>query len=378
MNLEPKSERYLDHAASATPFEEALTAQAAAARATFANPSAAHSPGRQARETLAELKRRFCDLCGFRDGRLVLTSGGTEANNLAMHGVLAQSPPGRLLVAADAHASILNTRRIRPESIDQLPLDAAGRVTLAALAAALRPDTRLVALSHVGNETGVIHEVAALAALCERRNIPCLVDGTQALGHLPVDLADIPCDFYTFSAHKFGGPRGVGGLLLRSRTCTALLDGGAQEWGLRPGTENLPALAGAVAALETSLAALPVESARLRQLGQELAATMRASAADAVINGDPATGLPGFVSVSFPGYNGSRLVADLAMRGFAVATGSACHADEVEPSPALLAMGRTPEAALGTLRISLGRGNDTAALRAFAKALTDVLREQKP
>lgn len=368
----------MDYAASSPPFAEALEAQAASAREFFANPSAAHMPGCQAREQLAGLKRRFGAMCGFNDGRLVLTSGGTEANNLAINGALLLHPEGRLLMAADAHPSIINTRHVEQELIDVLPIDFAGRVTPVALAAALRPDTRLVAFSHVGNETGVVHDAVALAALCERRGVSCLIDGTQAAGHIPVDLSSITCEFYTFSAHKFGGPRGVGGIFLRSRECAPLFDGGSQEWGLRPGTENLPGLAGAVVALEQSLVAMPVESARLRRLGRDLVSELRRITADVVINGDSDNGLPGFVSASFPGYNGSKLVADLAMRGFAVATGSACHADQVEPSRTIMAMGRSPEVALGTIRISLGRHNDAGTVTEFAAVMAEILKEQEP
>ena len=165
----------------------------------------------------SDCERTLAALCGFPDGRLVLMSGATEANNWVVHGVMHATGAGRVLVAADVHASVWNACRRHADRMDVLPLDGKGRVGLAALAAAIRADTRLVCCSHVASETGVIQDVGAIAAVCERRGILCHVDGAQALGRIPVNLATIACDFYTFSAHKFGGPRGCGGVFLRSR-----------------------------------------------------------------------------------------------------------------------------------------------------------------
>jgi len=290
------ADRYFDYAATAPPFDEALSAQAEAARKWFGNPSSAHRPGTTARAELERLRTTLSSHCGFRDGRLVLTSGATEANNWVVHGVMRANGTGRVLVAADVHASIWNVCRRYADRMDVLPLDGKGRIGLAALAAAIRADTRLVCCSHVASETGVVQEVGAIAAVCERRGILCHVDGAQALGRIPVNLATIACDFYTFSAHKFGGPRGCGGVLLRSPTVMPLMEGGAQEGGLRPGTENLPAVAGTAVALELSLAGMAAETERLRDLTRTVLAELERSGTRVLVNGDPERSAPGFLS----------------------------------------------------------------------------------
>ena len=365
---------YFDYAGSAPPFPEARAAQAEAARSRFANPSAAHAFGRAARAELERLRDRLCALCGFAGGRLVLTSGATEANNWVVHGVMRESGAGRVLVAPDVHASVWNACRRYADRMDVIPLDGTGRIRLPALAAAMRPGLRLVCCSHAASETGVIHDVAAIAAACERSGVMCLIDGTQALGHVPVDLSAIGGDFYVFSAHKFGGPRGCGGAFARTDTARPMMDGGAQEWGLRPGTENVGALAGAVVALEAAIAMLPSETGRLRALADSLVSDLRRHGVPFVVNGNSAEGLPGLVSLSFTGLDGHALVADLALQGFAVATGSACSADRPEPSRAILALGRSAVEATGTIRVSCGRFSEEDAARALAMALAKTVR----
>ncbi len=365
---------YFDYAAAAPPLPEALSAQAQAAADWFGNPSAMHAPGRAARVELDRLRRRFAELCGFAGGRLVLTSGATEANNWVVHGTLANRPAGRVLVAPDVHASVWNVCHRYDGRVDPLPLDGNGRIRLRGLTAAITPETCLVCCSHVASETGVVHDAGAVAAACERRGIACLVDGAQAVGRLPVDLSVIAADFYVFSAHKFGGPRGCGGVFLRAAAVPPLMDGGAQEWGLRPGTENLPALAGTVATLEGAVALIAAETERLRELTRTVLARLQQAGVPFLVNGDPETTAPGFLSLSFPGLAGQSLVADLAVQGYAVAAGSACSANRPEPSRAILALGRSPAEALGTVRISFGRSSHPATVAAFASALAATVR----
>lgn len=369
--------RYFDYAASAPPFPEALQAQAAAAARWFANPSAAHPPGREAHAEWERLKAGLAGACGFENGRVVITSGATESNNMVLHAVLDRKPNARIAVAADVHASLWNAAHRPGRQVDVLPLDSQGRLTPETVAAALRGDTAMVCVSHAANETGVIHDVAAIATECRRRGVLCLVDGAQALGHVPVDLRQVPCDFYTFSAHKFGGPRGCGGVLWRSESHGPLLWGGGQEDGLRSGTENLPGLAGAVEALTRALCLLPDEAPRLRGLAVALVRALREAGVAFELNGDPAAGLAGLVSLSFDGAEGATLAADLALQGFAVATGSACHADQVEPSRAILALGRAPAAARGTIRVSCGRLTLQNDVMELAAALTRAAARER-
>ncbi len=369
--------RYFDWAASAPPFPDALAAQAEAARVGFGNPSAGHAAGRTAAAELRRLKAAFAQALDFPDGRVVLMSGATEANNWVVRSVMARHPQDHVLVSADVHASVWQPARLFAPRMDVLATDGDGCVTPAALAAALRPDTRLFCCSHASNETGVIHNVAALSALCARRGVLCLVDGAQAVGHVPVRLSELCCEFYVFAAHKFGGPRGVGGVCLRWEGGAGWLAGGGQEGGLRAGTENLPGLAGMVVALERSLAMQPQETARLRALASRLTDAARGLDASCRVNGDPAAGLPGLVSLSFAGLDGHALAADLDQQGFAVGTGSACSESKPEPSRALLAMGLTAAEALGTVRVSMGRLTREADVDALVAALAGAVRRQR-
>lgn len=372
-----QANRYFDCAASAPPFPGALKAQGEAAGRWFGNPSAGHAAGRAAALELRRLKAAFARLLDFPDGRVVLMSGATEANNWVIRSVLARLQQGRVLVAADVHASVWQAARLFSERMDVLAPDSAGRVTPAALAAALKPDTCLFCCSHAASETGVVHDVAALSSLCARRGVLCHVDGAQAVGHGPVRLSELCCEFYVFAAHKFGGPRGVGGVCLRWDGGTGWLAGGGQEGGLRAGTENVPGLAGAVAALEQSQALLPQEAVRLRTMACRLAEAARAADAACRVNGDPATGVPGLVSLSFAGLDGHALAADLDQQGFAVGTGSACADSKPEPSRALLAMGLTPREALGTVRVSMGRLTREADVDALITAFAATVRRQR-
>ena len=367
-------DRYFDYAAAAPPFEEALFAQAEAARTWFGNPSASHQPGMAAHTELERLRGTFAARCGFTGGRMAFMSGATEANNWIVHGIMRPSGSDRVLVAADVHASVWNACRRYADRMDVLPLDSMGRISLTALATGLRTGTRLLCCSHVASETGVVQDVGAIAALCERRGVLCHVDGAQALSRIPVNLDAIACDFYTFSAHKFGGPRGCGGVFTRSTTIAPLLDGGLQEHGLRPGTENLPAIAGTMTALERSCATMVPETNRLRELTRSVLDELERSGTPVRVNGAPGMTAPGFLSLSFPGLDGHALVADLAVQGFAVAAGSACSKNRPEPSRAILALGRSPAEALGTVRISFGRSSRPESVKAFTEALVQTIR----
>jgi cysteine desulfurase len=363
---------YFDYAASAPPYPEALAVQAATAAAHCANPSAQHAAAAAAREQFQAARAVFYRLCNFADGRLIATSGATEANNLVLASQLAAARPGSIAMMPDLHASLWFGAATAPASVRALPPPPDGVASVGWLAAQLDDAVELVCMGHVCSETGRITDVAALTALCARREVRTLVDGTQALGHVPVDLTAIPCDYYTFSAHKFGGPRGVGGLFCRGPV-RAQLQGGGQEYGLRAGTENVAGLVAAAAALEQAIASVAEETTRLRTLQAALETELRRRLPTCVINSGPA-GVPGLVSCSIPGQTGGELVAALAMAGFAVGTGSACHADEQQPSRALLALGHAEDLALGTLRISMGRGSTAAAVTALAAAIADSVQ----
>ena len=360
---------YFDTAATAPPFPEALKRFEEVSLRHYGNPSSSHEAGLQARETLEASRKAFLARVGFADGALVLTSGATEANNLVLKGALEK---GRPLIAADVHPSVWFAR----DGSDVVETGPDGRISPEKLAAAITKKTTLVSIVHANNETGVLQDVKALGDVCARRNVPLHVDGVQAIGRLPVTLSELPFAFYTFSAHKFGGPRGVGGVVVRDAKPAAQILGGGQEKGARGGTENVAGLAAALVALDLSTRSLESEAPRLRRLAALLTDDIRAAVPDVLVNSS-ATGLPGLVSFSFPKLLGEEIVVEMSLRGFAVSAGSACGSGKMEPSRPVMAMGRSREQALGTVRLSMGRHTTEESVRRLAAALRQVVEKQK-
>jgi cysteine desulfurase len=367
---------YFDYAASAPPFPEALKRFEEVSLREYGNPSSSHAAGQDARKALDAARKAFLARTGFADGSLVLTSGATEANNLAIRGILDANPDGRLVLAADAHPSAWFAKEAYPKRTDVLETGPDGRISADRLASLLSRKTALVSLLHAGNETGVLQDVKALGAVCAGAGVPLHVDGVQALGRIPVTLSELPFSFYTFSAHKFGGPRGAGGVIVREAALRAQIAGGGQEKGLRGGSENVAGLAAALVALDLSTRSLESEGPRLRRLAALLTDEIRASIPGVLLNSAP-EGLPGLVSVSVPDLIGEEIVVELNLRGFAVSAGSACGSGRMEPSRPVMAMGRTRAQALGTVRISMGRFTTEDAARRLAAALRQVVEKQK-
>jgi cysteine desulfurase len=361
---------YFDYAATAPPFPEALKRFEEVSLRHYGNPSSSHEGGLQAREALETARKAFLARAGLADGTLTLTSGATEANNLVLRGA---RPKGRLLLAADAHPSAWFASG---DGTDVLETGPDGRIAPQALTARLSKKTALVSIVHANNETGVIQDVKALGAVCAKAGVMLHVDGVQALGRLPVTLSELPFTFYTFSAHKFGGPRGVGGVIARDATLPAQIAGGGQEKGARGGTENDAGLAAALVALDLSTRSLETEIPRLRRLASLLSDEIRSGIPAAILNSTP-DGLPGLVSVSFPDLIGEEIVVEMNLRGFAISAGSACGSGRMEPSRPVMAMGRTRAQALGTVRISMGRLTPEDAVRRLAAALRQVVEKQK-
>ncbi len=367
-------DRYFDYAASAPPYPEALQRFQEASLRLYANPSSSHDGGRQAREILDGARKGILSSLGAPDGSLVLTSGATEANNLVIRSAMEADPEGRLLLANDVHPSAWFAKARYSKRVDVVEVDAQGRLAPDRLEAKLTRKTVLCSLLHANNETGVVHDLKTLAAVCAKAGVPLHVDGVQAVGRLPVSLAGLPCAYYVFSAHKFGGPRGVGGVMVRGAALRPQIEGGGQEGGRRSGTENVAGLEAAGVALEAALRTLDREIPRLRKLARMLRDEVGSGA---LVNSDPEGGLPGLVSLSFPNLVGENLVAEMNLRGYAISAGSACGSGKMEPSRPVMAMGRTREQALGTVRISMGRTTTEEAVRGLAATLKDVVERQR-
>jgi cysteine desulfurase len=348
---------YLDHNATTPLRPEALEAVLHAMRVDFGNPSSVHWAGAAARAQVARARGQVASLIGVRPDTLVFTSGATESNNAVIRAV-AGVPNARIVTVATEHPAILEPSqalRAYGVRVDVLPVDTGGRLDLDRFARALETQATLAAVMWVNNETGVIHPIAELAEIAASRGVTFHTDAVQALGKLPLDLAATKVTSASFSAHKLGGPKGVGALYVaRGHGIAPLLRGGGQEQGRRPGTENVPGIAGFGAACSAAAADLAQRTSRLRSLRDRLWDGMQKAIPETHRNGAPEHTVPHVLSVSFLGADAEVLVEALDLEGIAVASGAACHSGSTEPSHVLLAMGLSLERGRSAIRVSLG------------------------
>jgi cysteine desulfurase len=369
---------YLDHNATTPVRDEVAAAMLRVLRDVPGNPSSVHAEGAAARAELDRARERTAELLGVAPAEVVFTAGATEANNTALASVAAR-PDGRRHVVATAveHPSVdaaLADLEARGFPVTRVGVGRSGRVAIADVAAALRDDTALVTAIWANNETGVLQPVAEIAELARARGAWMHSDATQAVGKHAIAPARLPIDLLSLSAHKFGGPKGVGCLVVRSGIAVSpLLRGGPQERGRRGGTENLAGIAGLGAACEIARRELSeriAEHARLRdRLWDGIAAKVRGVSR----NGDPAHVLANTLNVCFRDTPGELLLQALDVEGIAASAGAACASGSVEPSHVLSAMGFSKEEARGTLRFSVGHGVDDAQIDAVLALLPDLV-----
>ncbi len=377
---------YADHAATAPLRPEALAAMLPFFSDEFANPSSLHSPGERAAKAVRAARAEMAAVLDCAPGEVVFTSGGTESDNLALHSAAqAGRRAGRthLIVSAVEHHAVLRAAEELQRqgfSLSVLPVDGDGRVSVEALRTALRPDTALVSIMTANNEIGTAQPIAALSRVCAAAGVPFHTDAVQAVGHLPLSFAALGCDYLSLSAHKFGGPKGVGALLVRKGApFVPLLRGGAQERGRRAGTENVPGILGMSKALSCAAAEQEPESKRLAGLRKKLCRGI-AEIPHVKLNGGGER-LPGIVSVCFEGIEGESLLLMLDNEGICASAGSACASGSLEPSHVLTAIGVPPQLALGALRLSLGALTTEADIDRILQVLPPLvahLREFSP
>lgn len=384
MQADPHERRlYLDHAATTPVREEVLAAMLPYLSTTFGNPSSLHAEGQAAREALETARASLRAACGAGDFDLVFCGSGTEADNLAMVGSWlaamkaesgARGPRRRRWVASSVeHSAVLNVLPLLQDlggRTTLLPVDGDGRVDPDQVRLSLGDDVLAVSLMAANNEVGTLEPVAEVGRLARERGAVVHVDAVQHLGKLPLRLADLPVDLVTVSAHKVYGPRGIAGLFVRRGTPLApLLRGGAQEGSLRAGTENVAAAVGFARAVELAEEEREGESARLQRLRDLIRDRVVARFPGVRVNTPVSGALPGVLSLSFPGIEGESLVRLLDWLGVAASTGSACNAGARKPSHVLRAMGRDEAEVRGSLRLSLGRGNDEGDVEPLLEAL---------
>ncbi|WP_369266225.1 cysteine desulfurase family protein [Streptomyces harbinensis] len=374
---------YFDHAATTPMLPEAVAAMTAQLAVT-GNASALHAAGRRARRAVEEGRETLAAALGARPSEVVFTSGGTEADNLAVKGLYwarRDADPRRVRVLASPveHHAVLDVVQWLADHegarVEWLPVDAVGRVHPDALREAIERDPADVALVTVmwaNNEIGTVFPVAGLAAVAREYGIPMHADAVQAVGQLEVDFAASGLAALSLSGHKIGGPYGIGALLLgREWTPVPVLHGGGQEREVRSGTLDVPAVVGFATAARLVVAGRADYVRVIGGLRDELIAGVRAEVPDAVLGGDPdpAGRLPGNAHFAFPGCEGDSLLLLLDAQGIECSTGSACTAGVAQPSHVLLATGADPELARGTLRFSLGHTTTRADVEAVAKAI---------
>jgi cysteine desulfurase len=371
---------YLDHNATSPIRPEAAEALLRVLELP-GNASSVHAEGRAARAALEAAREQVARLAGTDAKAVVFTSGGTEANNLALSPTLRRIGAGDsdlLLVGATEHPSVLQGHRFPEERVETVPVDRSGRVDLAWLEQRLVRHSRegtLVSIQAANNETGVLQPVAEASAVAHRHGALLHVDAVQAAGKIRLDLQSLGADAITLSAHKLGGPKGAGALILRDgvEIGTRLVRGGGQERGSRAGTENVAALAGFGAAAEAALRDLDDLASRLREFRDAAEAELVRIAPDAVVFSGDAPRLPNALAFAVPGLKAETALIAFDLAGVAVSSGSACSSGKVKRSHVLDAMGLDPALAEGAIRVSFGWNSTKEDVFSFGKTCERVV-----
>jgi len=374
---------YLDHNATTCVAPEVIQAVAEALGHVGANPSSAHRPGQLARKMLEDAREETAhllgaDLSGPHGDRLLFTSGGTEANNLAVLGVCLAAERGQLVVSASEHASVIEPAEHLMEQgwrLDLLGVDDRGVIRADRLPNLLSDQTRLVSVLAANHETGVIQPIAALAETCNAAGVPLHTDAIQAAGKLALGFRALGLGAMSIAAHKFRGPLGIGALLVRHDVALApLMYGGPQQHALRPGTESVALAVGLLAALRLARQHQAEEAQRLADLRTRFETGLRAGIPGLIVHGAGADRLPNTASIGFPGLDGQVLLMALDLAGVACSAGSACSSGSTELSPTLLAMGVPHALAASSLRFSLGATTTTEEVDEAVRRILEVCR----
>ena len=364
---------YLDHNAT-TPVRPEVVSRMAEVLALPGNPSSTHAAGRQARKVLDDARDQLAAACGASSREIVFTSGGTEANGMALSGTGAE----HLIVSATEHDSVLTHAGETVLPVDIVPVDAGGRVKLDVLEDCLKSAKGrvLVSMMLANNETGVLQPISEIVALARQYDAQVHCDAVQAFGKVPVDFKALGVDYMSLSSHKIGGPKGVGCLVLRAGLdVKPFVHGGGQEMGRRSGTENLPGIGGFGMAA-SMVPDLLEQMNELVQWRDGLESDMRSASNDVVVMGDPDNRLPNTLNISMPGVDNDVQLMALDLAGYCVSAGSACSSGKVSVSHVLQAMNVPPDVARTTLRISFGWNTQQQDVEAFAEAWKDIYRRK--
>ena len=375
---------YADNAATTKPSEHVISEMVRVMRNAYGNPSSIHSMGGDALDELETARKTIADILGCTPSEIVFTSGGSEADNQALLSAYTGAKAGKKHIVSTAfeHHAVLHTLdRLREQGFDVtlVPVNENGIVKPEDIENAIRDDTALVSVMYANNEIGTIQPVGAIGKICREHGVLFHTDAVQAFGNIAVSLENI--DMLSLSAHKFHGPKGVGLLYVR-RGCEllSLINGGAQEKGRRAGTENLPGIVGMAAAMKDAAENLAEKSRNLTAKRNYIISELK-KIPHSVLNGDEENRLPGNINMCFEGIDGEPLILMLDLRGIEASSGSACTSGSLEPSHVLRAIGRNPEIARGSLRLSIGEDITDDDARSIVKNVTETvefLRNKSP
>ena len=372
---------YADNAATTKISQTAMKAMISAMENSYGNPSSIHQIGMAANDALQPAREQIARCLGCMPKEIFFTSGGTESDNQAIVSAAmlgAKQNKRHIISTAFEHHAVLHTlRRLKEQGfeIQLLDVGAEGNITAAQVEEAIRPDTCLVTVMFANNEIGSVLPIAEIGEVCRAHGVLFHTDAVQAAGHIPVNVKKQNIDMLSLSAHKFHGPRGIGALYVkRGIELTSLMEGGGQERGKRPGTENLPAIMGMAAALKEECTLMEQNEAKVTAMRDRLIQGL-SQIPYSILNGSREKRLPGNVNFCFEGVSGESLLLLLDSRGICASSGSACASGALDPSHVLLSLGLAPEIAQGSLRISLDISNTEEEIDYMLEVIPQVVEQ---
>ncbi len=370
---------YFDHNATTPVRPEVIEAMMPYLTHKFGNASSAHSYGREAHLAMERSRETVAGLIGAAPDEIVFTGCGTESDNIALLGYMQSAPEGRnrLITSKVEHSAILKvSARLERDGFQVTRLDVDGlcRVRLDMLKEAVSSSTALVSIMHANNETGVLQNIEEAALIAHEAGALFHTDAVQSTGKIHIDVKKMGIDMLSLSGHKLNAPKGVGAFYIRKGiTVTPVTYGGQHEYGIRPGTENIPWIVALARAVELAWESMDEKADILSKLRDRLERGIERDIPDVIVNGKDAPRLPGTTNISFPGVDGESLLFSMDTEGVAVSTGSACTTGEVEPSHVLIAMGREPKVAQSSLRFSMGWGTSEEGVEHILRILPPIV-----
>lgn len=377
---------YLDYAATTPVDSRVLEVMLPYFNEHFGNPSSVHTFGQRAEAALEDSRESVAQVLGCRSDEIIFTSCGSESDNLAVRGTAWEARRKRqanhILISPVEHHAISRTAQqlaaLHDFEVELLPVDSFGMVYPEIVAERIRPDTALVSIMYANNEIGTINPISEIGEVCRSAGIPFHTDAVQAAAYLPINVNFLNVDLLSIGAHKFYGPKGIGALYVRKGTpILPVQTGGNQEYGMRAGTHNIPYIVGLSAALNLAQQERDQRTSLTRPLRDRLIGQILEEIPASQLSGHPISRLPNHASFVFHGVDGNSLLTFLDVAGFACSSGSACKTGNPEPSDVLLALGLTPEWALGSLRITLGHTTSTLEIETFLEILSGLVERAR-